>query len=66
MVISMATRNPVSPLMPHSITHKAAICAAMAPMVMAKLIPIPATIGIIRASTINAFRLKRPNNSYIT
>ena len=66
MVMAMAVRNPARPLMPHSMTHSAAICAAMAPMVMAKLIPIPAMIGMIRARTIKEFRLKRPNSSYIT
>ena len=44
------------PPTPHSITHRAAICAAMAPMVMAKLMPMPATMGIISASTIKALR----------
>ena len=63
MVISMASRNPPKPPTPHSITHRAAICAAMAPMVMAKLMPMPATMGMISASTIKALRLRRPNIS---
>ena len=50
----------------HSITHRAEIWAAMAPMVTAKLMPMPATMGRISASTIKAFRLRRPNSSYIT
>ena len=65
-VISMATRKPPKPLMPHSMTHRAEIWAAMAPMVMAKLMPMPAMMGRIRAKTIKAFRLSRPNSSYIT
>ena len=45
MVISAATRKPPMPGICHSNTQRMAICAAIAPMVMAKLMPMPATMG---------------------
>ena len=62
-VISAATANPPRPGICHSVTHSAAICAAIAPMVMAKLMPMPAMMGMISASTMNALRDRRPSSS---
>ena len=65
-VSAAAARKLPKPCRPHSSTRMQAICAAIAPMVMAKLMPMPATIGMISASTMNALRERRPNSSYMT
>ena len=62
-VKSAVSARPPMPGTPHSSTRMQAICAAMAPMVMAKLMPMPATIGMISESTMNMLRDRRPNSS---
>ena len=66
MVISAATRKPPMPGICHSNTQRMAICAAMAPMVMAKLMPMPATMGMMSDSTMKALRAMRSTSSIAT
>ena len=62
-VSSAASASPPMPETPHSSTSRQAICAAIAPMVIAKLMPMPATIGMMSESTMNILRDRRPNSS---
>ena len=60
--MAAAVSMPATPLMPQLIVSSRPICAAIAPMVMAKLMPMPAMIGMISASTMKALRFRRSSS----
>ena len=62
ILLAAASSIPATPFTPQLIVSSRPICAAIAPMVMAKLMPMPATIGMIRARTMKALRLRRRSN----
>ena len=58
-VIKAETIMPVSPVRLQLMASNIPTCAAIAPMVMAKLMPIPDTMGMIRLRMINRLRTTR-------
>ena len=61
-VMAAAVRMPAKPVISQLIVSSRPICAAIAPMVMAKLMPMPAMIGMISASTMKALRFRRSSS----
>ena len=62
ILLAAASSMPGTPVTPQLMVSSRPICAAMAPMVMAKLMPMPAMMGMISASTMNAFLFRRSSS----
>ncbi len=63
VAINTQSRKPSMPVKPQYTTKNTAICAAMAPMTIPKLRPMPASTGISRESTVKPLRPMRVNSS---